>query len=76
MDQKFIDILNDIKPEIMEYTGSDLIDDSVIDSMDIMRLIAGCEEAFDIDFDPDDIDPDNFVSVDSIWQLVSKIIEN
>lgn len=72
MNEKFKDILNSVKPEILEESSSDLVEDGIIDSLDIMTIISKCEEAFEIDFDPDDILPENFASPEAIWRLIVK----
>ena len=72
MNEKFIEILNSVKPEILEETDCDLVEDGIIDSLDIMTIISKCEEAFEIDFDPDDIMPENFASPEAIRKLIEK----
>jgi len=72
MNEKFKEILNSVKPEILEEKDCDLVEDGIIDSLDIMTIISKCEEAFEIDFDPDDVMPENFASPETIWNLIEK----
>ena len=73
MTQQFIDILNRVNPEILEYNGHDLVHDGILDSLDVMNLVAELEQAFSIEFDPDDVIPENFAAAQTIWALVEKL---
>ncbi|MDR0984423.1 MAG: phosphopantetheine-binding protein [Ruminococcus sp.] len=70
--EKFTDILNRVNESILEYEGKNLVEDGVISSLDVMTLIAECEEGFEIEFDPDDIYPENFESPAALWALLNK----
>lgn len=72
MNEKFKEILNKINPEIFDDPDCDLVEGGVIDSYDIMTIISECESAFEIEFDPDDVVPENFASPDTIWKLIEK----
>jgi acyl carrier protein len=72
MTQQFKDILMKVKPEIFDDPTSDLVEDGVIDSLDIMNIIAECESVFGVDFDPEDVLPENFASAEAIWNLIEK----
>ena len=75
MDKKFKEILISVKPEIFESPGCDLLEDGIIDSFDIMTIISECEASFEIEFEPDDILPENFATPEAIWRLVEKYAE-
>lgn len=68
----FNDILNRVNPEILENTDMDLVEEGIIDSLQIMTLVAELEENFRFDFDPDDIMPENFSSPEAIWKTIQK----
>lgn len=72
MNEKFKEILTEVKSEIFDDPNADLIEDGIIDSLDIMTIISKCEEAYEIDFDPYDILPENFSNVEAIWNLIEK----
>lgn len=74
MNEKFKSILSDVKSEIFDDPDCDLVEDGIIDSLDIMTIISKCEEAFEIDFDPDDMLPENFASPGAIWKIIEKYI--
>ena len=72
----------DIKEKLVlyfkEHTGIDvsadthLIEESVIDSMGIMELIAFIEQAFSIELDMDDLTIDNFSTIIHISNLINE----
>ena len=72
MNAKFEEILNQINPEILDSEGLDLVEEGIIDSMSIMQIVTMVESAFEIDFDPDDIMPENFSSPEAIWKTIQK----
>jgi acyl carrier protein len=70
--EKYIEILNRVNEGILEYEGKSLVEDGVISSLDVMTLIAECEEGFELEFDPDDIYPENFETPAALWTLLQK----
>lgn len=72
MNEKFKEIILSIRPEVFENPTVDLVEEGIIDSLDIMNIIDKCESEFGIDFDPEDVTPENFANTDAIWRLVEK----
>ena len=70
--EKFINLIIEEKPEIMDYENVDLVEEGILDSLDIMRITTKMEAYFDVEIDPDDIDPENFASVESMWEMLLK----
>jgi acyl carrier protein len=62
---------NEIAPDIGPLShDQDLLAGEVIDSLAIVRLISFLEEKYAIKVDDDDLDPENFRSVDTIVSFV------
>jgi len=76
MDDKFINLLNEINSEIISHPDANLVDDGIIDSLNIMQIVSGFEKNYGIDFDPDDMIPENFSSASAIWELLQKYLNN
>ena len=74
MNAKFEEILNQVNPEILDSEGMDLVEEGIIDSMMIMQMVSMLESAFEFDFDPEDIAPENFETVNAIWEVVEKYV--
>lgn len=75
MKEKLEKILNEINPEILRYTGEDLIEDHVIDSFDIIEIASEIADDLGIEIDPELIVWDCFVSVEAIAAFYNKIKE-
>jgi acyl carrier protein len=50
----------------------DLLNDGVIDSLGVLKLIAWVEDRFDVEIGDNDLDPNNFRSVDSIDTFITE----
>jgi acyl carrier protein len=74
MSPEFIEILTAVNPEIFDAPDADLIETGILDSLDVMNLVAMLEQSYDIDFDPDDISPENFASAEAIWAVVQRTL--
>lgn len=74
MDKKFEGILNQLNTDILANRDCNLIDEEILDSLSIMALVVRLETEYDIEIDPDEIAPENFESVDAIWQMVQKYV--
>lgn len=72
MKEKILSILSDIRPEVDYASSNDFIGDGLIDSFDMTSLVVGLDNLFNITIDEEDIEPENFVNIDSIIKLVSK----
>lgn len=73
--ERLIKILKDIEPEINYTNCKDLIDGHHLDSLSIIALVGELEEEFDITIPTVEITPDNFNSAESLWEMVTRLIE-
>ena len=67
-------LLIELKDSVtIEAVGDDtpLIQESVLDSFDMISLIALIEEKFGIAFDPNDVQPENFQSIQTITTFLA-----
>ena len=64
-------ILKDHFSEVLVETSTDNIIEAGMDSLKIIKLIIEIEEHFDFEFDDDDLTMTNFVSIDTIAELVT-----
>ena len=74
MTNEFIDLLKNINPMITDDTVTNLVKSGVIDSLDIMHIVAILEEKYCIEIDGDDISIESLASLQSIWDVVQKSI--
>ena len=67
------DVLNVESTSVTE--DSSFIDDLGADSLDITQIIMGIEEAFDVDFDVDDVDIDKIKTVEDLVELIKQQVQ-
>ena len=68
-------VLEELRPEVDFETEKGLVKDGILDSFDIISLVASLDEAFDIEIKPADLVPENFNSAEAIWALVRRLTE-
>ena len=71
--EKLLELLQGIRPEGDFENEIALVDDGILDSMDIVSIIAEVDDEFDVQVRINELDPDNFNSMESIWELVQKL---
>lgn len=75
MNERVIEILEDIRPDVDFETENKLIDDDILDSFDIIAIVQEFNEEYDINIDPDDLEAENFNDVKSMVKLIQKLQE-
>lgn len=71
--EELLKILQEAKPDVNFETETALVDNSILDSFDIVQLVMQLNEAFDIEIGAEEISPDNFNSADSIWKMIQRL---
>lgn len=71
--EKLMEILMEINPNIDYENEKKLIDGKVLDSFSIVNLVAEISETFDIIISPKYLIPENFNSVEAMWNMIQKI---
>lgn len=66
------DLLHDIRPESNFTTSEDFLADGLLDSFDMLSLVASLDKEFGISIDGLDIVPENFKNMQAIERLLSK----
>lgn len=60
------------KPDIKITNDLNIIEQGILDSMDIFRLIEFIEQEVDVSFEPEDMVQTNFQSIDDIISFIKK----
>lgn len=68
--ERLMEILNDARPDLDFTKETKLIDDSILDSFDIITIVGEINAEFDININVGDLLPENFNSAQAIWQLI------
>ena len=69
---KLIEILSEICPNVDFRKEKALVDDGLIDSFEIVSIVAEFMDHFDVELDVDDLMPENFNSVEAMMQLIEE----
>jgi acyl carrier protein len=70
---KLLEILKNIRPDVDFENETELIDDGILDSFDVVSIISDIDDEFGVQIRINELDPENFNSVESIWALIQKL---
>ena len=73
--EDILKILNEFRPDINFQSSERLIDDGLLDSLDIVNIVAELDSEFDIEIPVEEITPEDFNSVSAINRLVDRLKE-
>ena len=71
--EQLLDILREMHPDVDYETEEHLIDDGILDSLDIVSLIAEISDRFDVTVTARDILPENFNSAKAMAALIERL---
>ena len=74
MKEEILEILGDINEEILTYTGDNLYDAGIIDSMMVIDIVSEIEDKFGIEIDAELVVAENFANKDSILAFVLPLL--
>lgn len=72
MKERILKLLEGIQPDIHFENETALIDDSLLESFDVIQIVTSLMDEFDISIDADDIEPENLNSLDAICAMVER----
>lgn len=75
MEDKILEILEDINEDIISYDGDDMYGEGVITSVEVLDIVSDIEDEFDIEIDAKYVIAENFANKEAIIALVKKIAE-
>lgn len=73
MKEQVLKILKSVRKDVDFEQATALIDDNVLDSFDIISIVSDLNEAFDVDITADELEPENFNTLDAIVELVKSL---
>lgn len=71
--EELLEILKGLHPEVDFETCDTLMDDKVLDSFDIVSIIAEVNEQYDVTISAEKILPENFNSAEAIYALIQEL---
>ena len=73
MKEKILKVLNEVRPDVDFLSITELIDDGILDSFDIISIVSELNERFDIEITADELEAENFNTLDAIVALVESL---
>lgn len=70
---KLLEILKGIRPDVDFENETELIDEGILDSFDVVSIISEIDDAFGVQIRINELDPENFNSAEAIWALIQKL---
>ena len=70
--EKLMEILHRVCPDIDFEKETRLIDDGILDSFDVIAVVNEIIDAFGIDVDVSDLEPENFNSAQAMWEFIQQ----
>lgn len=72
---ELLEILEEIRPDIDFEIETELIDNKILDSFDIISIVSEVNDRWDIRINVNDLLPENFNSAEAMWQLIEKLLD-
>ena len=71
--EALLSILSELHPEVDFDTCTTLIDDKILDSFDIVTIVAEIDAEFDVAIPAEELVPENFNSAQALFTLIEKL---
>ncbi len=68
-----LEILTGLHPEVDFEACNTLVDDSIIDSFDIVSIVSEINDAYDVVIPAEEIIPNNFNSARALYELILRL---
>ena len=73
MREQVLEVLESVKSDVDYENETEMIDGGILDSFDIIGIVSELNDAFGIDISFDEIEPENFNTLDAIVSLVESL---
>ena len=71
--EKLLEVLKSIRDDVDFENEQKLVDDGILDSFDIVAIVGELCEEFDVTFTAEDIEPENFNTVEAMMTLIERL---
>ena len=73
MKEQLLNVLQEIRPDVDFEHETRLIDDDILDSFDIIQVVQDLNDALDVEINVEDLEPENFNTIDAMMELIEKL---
>lgn len=70
---RLLEILENMRPDIDFGSEKKLVTDRLLESFDIISLVTEIGDEFDVKVKPADLVPENFDSVEAMWEMIQRL---
>ena len=74
--EELLNILSELHPEVDFETCTTLIDEKILDSFDIVTIVAEIDAEFDVAIPAEELVPENFNSAQALVELIEKLLDD
>ena len=71
--EELLEILKSIRPDVDFDNETELIDEGILDSFDVVSIISEIDDKFNVQIRITELDPENFNSAEAIWNLIQEL---
>lgn len=71
--EALLNILQDLHPEVDFDACTTLIDDKILDSFDIVTIVAEVDAEYDVAIPAEELIPENFNSAQALYALIERL---
>ena len=75
MRETVLEILEEIREDIDFENETKLADNRLLSSLDIVTIVSKLNDEFDVEISVEDLEPENFNSVDAMVELITRMQE-
>ena len=75
MRETVLEILEEIREHIDFENETKLADNRLLSSLDIVTIVSKFNDEFDVEISVEDLEPENFNSVDAMVELITRMQE-
>ena len=74
--EQLLNILAELHPEVDFETEEHLIDNKILDSFDIVTIVAEIDSEYDVAIPAEELVPENFNSAKALYALIQRLMED
>lgn len=74
MEEKVMNILEEVNEELFTYTGSNMLDDGLVNSLTFISMVSELEDAFNIELDSSLLEEEYFGNKDRIIKTIKELL--
>lgn len=76
MEEKVLEILREVNEELLIYTGNNMLEDGLLNSLTFVSLVSELEDAFELEFDAGLLKEEYFGNKERIIKTIKELLSN